>query len=858
MFRNILNAVVFLAGLVAVVWIGAGYLGSNLLGVAVTGVIAACYLAGALELYRYRQATWHLTQALGDVGAARSGLDAWLQRLSPALRNPVRLRIEGERVALPAPVLTPYLVGLLVLLGMLGTLLGMMATLRGTGIALESASDLDAIRGSLGAPVKGLAFAFGTSIAGVASSAMLGLLSSLCRRERLQSVQQLDRHIALELRPLSRAHQREESLRLLQQQAEVMPTLVERLQTMIAAIEQHSSTINEQMLHRQQDFHTRTEASYVQLAASIEQSLKAGVSESATAVRAALQPLVQSTMTGIASETTAMQQTLTAAVQRQLDAVSASVQRSSETAAASWESALDAQQQSNAALTADLHGSLERFSQTFEQRASTLVETIGTSVNAGTDKTAASWNQALAEQQRVNAELLQHQQQALTAAVLALENQSSAVITRLQQAQSEQQAINVEQGQRNRQALAETSAALENQSSALIARMQQAQSDQQALNVELGQHHRQAAADAVAAFENQFNTLLSRLQQSQAQQQTLNVELSQQQQKAMAEAALVLETQSNTLVSRLQQAQDEQQKLNTELSQHHQQTLTAASAALETHSSTLITRLQQSQADLQASLESRDQQRLTLWSERLEGIATALDERWQHDAEQAASQQQNICETLSRTASDIASQAQTQAHSTISEVSRLVQIATEAPRAAADVIAELRQQLSASMVHDNAMLDERNRLLSTLETLLQAVNHASSEQRVAVDTLVATSADLLDRVGSRFSDQVDAGTSELGSIAAQVTGSAVEVASLGETLGMAVELFGRSNEALMERLQVIADGMDKSLARSDEQLAYYVAQAREVVDLSMLSQKQIIAELQQLAARPGSAVSVDA
>ena len=32
-----------------------------------------------------------------------------------------------------------------------------------------------------------------------------------------------------------------------------------------------------------------------------------------------------------------------------------------------------------------------------------------------------------------------------------------------------------------------------------------------------------------------------------------------------------------------------------------------------------------------------------------------------------------------------------------------------------------------------------------------------------------------------------------------------------------------------------------------EQLAYYVAQAREVIDLSMLSQKQIIEEVQLLA-----------
>ena len=200
MFRNPLNLAVFFVGLAAVCWIGAGYVGSNPLGLAVTVLIGACYLAGALELYRYGQATSTLEHAVADLSAAPPSLGDWLSRLHPSLRNAARLRIEGERVALPGPSLTPYLVGLLVLLGMLGTLLGMMATLRGTGMALESATDLQAIRGSLAAPVKGLGFAFGTSIAGVATSAMLGLLSALCKRERLQSVQLLDVKIATTLR----------------------------------------------------------------------------------------------------------------------------------------------------------------------------------------------------------------------------------------------------------------------------------------------------------------------------------------------------------------------------------------------------------------------------------------------------------------------------------------------------------------------------------------------------------------------------------------------------------------------------------------------------------------------------------
>jgi len=150
------------------------------------------------------------------------------------------------------------------------------------------------------------------------------------------------------------------------------------------------------------------------------------------------------------------------------------------------------------------------------------------------------------------------------------------------------------------------------------------------------------------------------------------------------------------------------------------------------------------------------------------------------------------------------------------------------------------------MVRDTAMLEERSRLMVTLDTLLDAVNHASTEQRLAVDTLVATSADLLDRVSIRFTDHIEAETGKLGAVAAQVTGSAVEVASLGEVFGLAVQTFGESNGMLMEHLQRIETALDKSLSRSDEQLAYYVAQAREVIDLSMLSQQQIIEEMQQL------------
>ena len=690
MSRHHLNLIVFSVGLAALGWISVGYLvGGNLLALAVTLVIGAAYVAGALELRRYQHATGTVTQAVAGLSGlpeAPPKLAAWLEQLHPSLRNAVRLRVEGERVALPAPALAPYLVGLLVLLGMLGTLLGMVVTLKGTGAALESATDLQAIRASLAAPIKGLGFSFGTSIAGVATSAMLGLLSALCRRERLQAVQALDARIATTLRTYSHAHQREETLKLLQRQSDVMPALVDRLQAMMASLEQQSVASSERQIASQQAFLDKTEAAYSQLASSVGQSLKDSAAESARVASAALQPVVETTMAGLARESAALQETVTHAVQRQLDGLSTRFEATAETVSGIWNNALSAHQRTSEAQVGQVGTSLDRFAETFEQRSARLLDCASERLEATAGTLSGAWNDALARQEHAHAELAGRNQRALE----------------------------------------------------------------------------------------------------------------------------------------------------------------AAAATFEQHAASLQDASRQSHTALQAALEARDAQRLAAWTEALGAMGAKLSETWEKAGADTASRQQEICDALAQTARDISAQTQVHASDTIGEISRLVQAASEAPKAAAEVVAELRQKLSDSMVRDTAMLDERARLLGTLETLLDAVNHASTEQRTAVDALVATSADLLERVGVRFTDRVEAETGKLGAVAAQVTGSAVEVASLGEAFGVAVQLFGESNDKLAAHLQRIEAALDKSLTRSDEQLAYYVAQAREVIDLSMLSQKQILEDLQRL------------
>ncbi|MFA7292470.1 MAG: DUF802 domain-containing protein [Rhodocyclaceae bacterium] len=636
MNRNLCIAA-FLAGAIAILWVGIGYIGGHPLALTMTLLIGVVYAMGVLELRRFQQATTTLAQALQAIPENLQNLGDWLGQLHPSLQNAVRLRIEGERAALPGPAVTPYLVGLLVMLGMLGTFLGMVVTLNGAVLALESTTDLQTIRASLAAPVKGLGLAFGTSVAGVAASAMLGLISALCRRDRLQIGLLLDTRIATALRGFSLVHQRQETFKAIQAQSQALPDVADKLQAMLAQMAEQNQQLNERLLANQEGFHRDVKAVYTDLASAVDQSLKASLTDSARLAGATIQPVVEATMAGIARETTALHERVAATVEAQLDGISSRFDRSVSTIADTWTAALATHERSNEALASGLEQSQTAFAASFEQRATVL-----------------------------------------------------------------------------------------------------------------------------------------------------------------------------------------------------------------------LNRVNEAQAALQADLAVRDEERQAALTQSLTAMATSLQQEWQQAGAQTLAQQQQICRTLEQTARNISDNAQTHASETINEIARLMQGAAEAPRVAAEVIGQLRQQLSDSIAKDNALLEERSRIMSGLSTLLDAINHSASEQRGVIDTLVASSANMLDRVGSQFTAQAGAESAKIAAVAAQVTGSAVEVASLSEAFGFAVQLFGEANDKLIANLQRIEGALDKSLLRSDEQLAYYVAQAREIIDLSILSQQRIVDDLQQRAGKPAA------
>lgn len=313
-----LSITAFLLGAFAIVWMALGFLNSNILAFFVTAFIAIAYSMGFIELFKFNQATQELHSALSKLPETLDNLDPWLEKLPTSLKMPVKLRIEGDKIALPAPVLSGYLVGLLVMLGLLGTFLGMVDTLAGAVSALQGTSELEAIRAGLTAPIEGLGLAFGTSIAGVAGSAMLGFTSTLCRRERILTARLLDQKIHSALRPFSLSHNRQVMTQALQDQAKSFPEVAQLLTSLTERLDTMGHQLSDTLIANQASFHENTTSQYEKLANSVENTIKDGLSDSVKTNAETLRPIMQELAQNISDENKSNQQHISHALEEQL------------------------------------------------------------------------------------------------------------------------------------------------------------------------------------------------------------------------------------------------------------------------------------------------------------------------------------------------------------------------------------------------------------------------------------------------------------------------------------------------------------------------------------------------------------
>ena len=666
--KNSMNKLLFtfasLLGAIAIGWMGYDFAGTNTLAFAVTAAIGGVYLIGIIELLRFHRATSSLGNALagipGQLTATQEWLESWLEGLDPAVRGSVRLRIVGERSALPTPMFTPYLVGLLVMLGLLGTFIGMVNTLGGAVSALQGSTELDAIRASLTAPMQGLGVAFGTSVAGVAASAMLGLISTLVRHERIQVSRQLDTAIANVFKTFSLAHQRQQAYDALQSQAGALPAVAIDLQAVATQLAQLGDKLGETLLANQSQFHATTEQRFSELASSIDLSLRESLAASGKAAGESMQPAMTSAIAEISKMLRETQQQHVLAAGDQL----------------------------------------RTLGDEFGTASTVLLE--------GYSATSSAW----AEQ------------------TLALQ-------------------VDI------KQTLTETMREVADQT-----------------------------RTSTASMLDEIGTLL----------------------------------QSTELL--VQTRADSESTL-----------LDSQSARMEQLTATLTSQLD--------ALRAQEEQGQTAALARL------------------AELEGTVAEHLAKLGAGLEA-----------PMTRLIETASETPRAAAEVISLLRAEITNNVERDNQLLEERLSVMQDLNALSESLQEAASGQRSAVEDLVTTSATLIQEAASgqrstvedlvlsstalmqettsRFGEHLLAEVSKMSEASAHVAGSAIELNSLGEAFGLAVSLFNSSNEAMMEHLSRVEESMERSSTRSDEQMSYYVAQAREIIDHSMLSQKEIMDDMRRI------------
>ncbi len=744
---KLLFTTAFMLGAIAIIWMSSLFVHTNILAFAVTMVIGGVYGIGIIELLKFRHATSTLSMALSSIQEKVLVLDEWLDKLDASLRVSVRLNIDGERVGLPAPILTPYLVGLLVMLGLLGTFVGMVDTLKGAVIALESATELHAIRDGLASPIRGLSLAFGTSVAGVAASAMLGFMSTLSRRDRILAKRHLDAKVSTAFQDFSLAHNQRETFKALQIQTQALPKVADKLNIMVDKLDHLSN----QLVTNQEMFHTSVKAIYSEHTASVDKIHKENLTDNIRLVGESIKPILQDTMDSFAEETQNIQNVLTLNSKENLNELCRLFVATSEEVTQSWKTGLENQTASNGRLVEHMSNSLEVFKEKFEHMAESML----TSLN----KNFVSWveQQETTEQNRLDmwTNSLEH---ANETAGLHFTDVSKKFADELKHV--------------------------------------------------TGIHQ--------ATFETTTGEFLS-----------MSSSLTSQLQK----------TGENTL-SQQKEITDFLKKTATEI------TTNSLTATTRMHSE--VTELLKSSEDLIHTRIKTEESWLDQHSERMDNLSTIIKTELCALRDDEDRRGEAAVERLGNLESTLASHLAKLGKELEDPMTQLIQTVSEVPRAAAEVLGQLRQEVSKSAGRDNRLLEEHRRIIEELDDLSHSLALTWNQQHKTIEQLVDASSRTLEDVAHRFTDHVNSEVSDFSKIAENFAVSAVEMASLGDAFSTAINIFNTSNGNLIENLNRIEESLDKSASRSDEQMGYYVAQAREIIDHCMLSQKGMFEELQQL------------
>lgn len=644
MITRILTLLALLSGLAVILWTGTTFINQSQLAFLVTLAIALAFIVGAVEMLMYQKATRSLANQLLNTDAEPEDIEQWLQSFDRSLYSAVKNRICNERVALPLPSLTPYLTGLLVMLGLLGTFIGMVEMLKGAVNALEGTSELDAVRAGLAAPISGLGLAFGTSVSGVAASAALGLVSTLSRRDRIATTRLLDKVASKYLSVFSLGKRQDDAFSALTAQAEFIPKVAEQLLKITESLDKNTAALSDRLLENQQAFFEQSSEQFSELNRSIQHSLDRQLSDNSAVITEQVAPVIDDFSKRIVSKVEEITSQIVSTSDEQLK-----LQRT------------------------QFEGISHELNSAWQAAAKTLETRHQENLTASAEKIAGAADTMLSKS------LVAHEES----------------FSRMTQ---------------------------------LIERVEEVQSSREQADEAWQSHQR-----------NQFTELQS--------------EFSQQ-------------------LSRLREQE-------------------------QTHAAQLVQQIEGLQA---------------VASQHLEQLGVAIEK----------------------------------------PMLELIETASKTPKVAAEVIGELRSEVAKSVARDTEIVEERMALIKDLHALRTAINDDSVAQQTALSELMRNSLTALNKSSEQLSSHAESERDSLQNLSVDVAANTAELSVVAETLSAAVIQYGEVNTQLAEHLHKVDAALESSAARSDEQMNYYVAQAREIIDHTLLSHQQLVDQLRKLNALSGA------
>lgn len=218
--------------------------------------------------------------------------EATVDGASPLLGSLLRARLEQAALPSLGESITPYLTGLLVMLGLLGTLLGLFETVHGASHALRASADVSALRQSLSTPIAGLTRSFGCSAAGISASAMLGLALALVRRREGRALRAVHSYALGPLRVLAPVRRQARALEQLANQGLALPEAASALERVGAQLGELSTRL---VATQTAGVETQQRA-FAELVGGLREELARAAAEAGSALHARVAPLVEQSL----------------------------------------------------------------------------------------------------------------------------------------------------------------------------------------------------------------------------------------------------------------------------------------------------------------------------------------------------------------------------------------------------------------------------------------------------------------------------------------------------------------------------------------------------------------------------------